>query len=156
MLLLVVVACVATGWYADHKKLTRRVVAYAENDTFEQLCRTVAQRDYLVRLDGVAALAADGRDAVLAPLIYALGDPEVRIRRLARKNLESLTGRSFRDKDLNDDEHRAFLTERRRWVDWHKSRYKDSPIHSCPEFSMHLQSVQCDHKIEHLDAHTQL
>ena len=152
VLLFVASIGIACGWYADHKKLSRKLDAMSQADAFEQMCNSVTVRDFYARLDGVDKLREHGGESVLPSLIYALGDPDHRIAKSAREALESLTEKSFRDTSITDKNGRRIVYEWGKWIDWYRNRHGDRSDKGFLQFAMHVQSAERDRIVKAVES----
>lgn len=139
-LLLVTMIAIAVAWYADRSRLARKIDSKTTAESFEELCLSVTKRDYETRLDGVSALHEHGGDSVVAPLMYALGDIDLKIATTARDALEDLTGESFRQSDAPTATSIDLRNEWGRWIEWYRNKYQDADVQTLPLFEMYVQS----------------
>ena len=137
-------ACLATGWYADHAQLSRRLSESQREKALTQLRQSVNLKDYYKRLDGVTALGKHGGDEVLAPLIYALGDPDTKIAAAALDALQHLTGEDLGQNGAAPRSHADFNKEWARWIDWYIDQHGHSAADASAGFSMPIQSALQD------------
>ena len=137
-------SALAVGWYADRSRLAREIESRRQIELFDELCLSVTRREYETRRDGVSSLHANGGDSVVAPLIYALGDPEIKIARAARDALEDLTGESFSTTVAQNADIEIALAEMcdewGRWIKWYENKYNDVDVETLPLFEMYVQS----------------
>ena len=125
----VLLLCVAVAWFVDHSQLRTENDRLNRQQELALLNNSVAQRDYYTRLVGVQKLGELGTDASIPTLIFALGDPDIRICKHAREALETITKHSFAaDATMNasgqptlDD----FKSERIKWTEWYRSKFPD-------------------------------
>ena len=137
-------ACLALGWCVDHGRLSSKLLESQREKDLAQLRQSVNLKDYYKRLDGVAAFGKHGGDEVLAPLIYALGDPDTTIAAAALDAIQHLTGENPGQLSGSPKSHVEFNEEWERWIDWYGVQYGRSAADAPAGFGMPIQSALQD------------